>query len=67
MADAAAATGKPVDGLAESFARFQKLGDAKSIKALQKAFGASTTELQDFGAVLDADNNLLVDTPPRVE
>lgn len=67
LADAAAATGKPVDGLAESFARFQKLGDAKSIKALQKAFGASTTELQSFGAVLDADNNLLVDTPARVE
>lgn len=67
LADAAAATGKPVDGLAESFARFQKLGDAKSIKALQKAFGASTVDLQNFGAVLDKDNELLVDTPERIE
>lgn len=67
IADAAAATGKPVESLAEAFGKFQKLGDSKSIKALQKAFGASAKDLQDFGAVLDKDGNILADTPARVD
>lgn len=67
IADAAAATGKPVDGLAEAYARFQKLADPKSIKALQKAFGASATDLQAFGAILDKDGNILADTQPRID
>lgn len=67
IADAAVATGKPVESLAEAFGKFQKLGDSKSIKALQKAFGASAKDLQDFGAVLDKDDNILADTPARVD
>ncbi len=67
IADAAAATGKPVASLAEAFGRFQKLGDAKSIKALQKAFGASAEDLQNFGAVLDKDGQILADTQPRID
>jgi ABC-type transporter Mla subunit MlaD len=52
VADAAVATGKPVESLAEAFGRFEKFGDSKSILGLQKAIGAAGPELEKFGAFL---------------
>lgn len=68
VADAAVFTGGSVDGLAESYGRFNKFAtDSKSALGLQKAIGASGQDLEKFGAFLDANNKLLVDTPLRLE
>ncbi len=67
VANAAAFTGKSADSLAEAFGRFEKFQDAKSILALQKAIGASGPELEAFGAYLDDNGKLLVDTELRAQ
>ncbi len=67
IGDAAAATGQGFDGLAEQYGRFDKFGDSKSLRTLQKSLGASNQELQSFGAVLDGNGKILLDTEARIE
>lgn len=67
VVDAAAKTGKSVEGLGESFGRFEKFGDSKSTLALQKALGITGQEMAAAGAKIDATNKVLADTPARAE
>jgi hypothetical protein len=66
VADAAVATGKSVEGLAEAFGRFNKFADAKSVLGYQKAIGASAEELRALGATIDDNDKLLVDNEERL-
>lgn len=66
VADAAVATGKSVEGLAEAFGRFNKFADAKSVLGYQKAIGASSEELRQLGATIDDNDKLLVDNEDRL-
>lgn len=67
LQDAARFTNTDIAGLAESFGRFEKFGDAKSLKALQKELGISNQDLEKFGAKLDAAGKPLLDTEARVK
>lgn len=66
VGDAAAATGEPLEGLAEAFGRFEKFGDAKSVLAFQKAIGASVPDLEKYGAAVDKNGKLLLETDRQV-
>lgn len=61
LQDAARFTNQDVAGLAESFGRFEKFGDAKSLKALQKELGISAKDLENFGAKLKDQNTVLLE------
>lgn len=65
LQDASRFTGVEVTTLAERFGQFEKFGDAKSLKALLKTIGASGADLQKFGAVVDGNNQVLLDTEAR--
>lgn len=68
--DAATATGRGMDGLAQGFGRLSEAADEKGVrtalKGLQADLGASNLELQKFGAKLDENNKILLDTPARI-
>lgn len=66
LQDAARFTNTDIAGLAESFGRFEKFGDSKSLKSLQKELGISNQDLEKFGAVLDKTGKPLLDTEARV-
>jgi hypothetical protein len=61
LQDAARFTNLSVAGLADSFGKFEKFGDAKSLKALQKELGISAQDLEGFGAKLKDANTILLD------
>jgi len=67
LQDAARFTNTDIASLADSFGRFEKFGDAKSLKALQKELGISNQDLERFGAKLDAAGKPLLDTEARVK
>lgn len=67
LQDAARFTNTDIASLADSFGRFEKFADAKSLKALQKELGISNEELEKFGAKLDANGKPLLDTEARVK
>lgn len=67
IADAAVGAGVSVDGLADSFAKFDKFQDAKTFKALQKAIGASIPELEALGVQFTEKGALAVDLEGNVE
>lgn len=67
VADIAAGSGQSIESVALAFGKFEKFGDSKSILALQKAVGATNTELAQFGAVLDSSGKILTDTPARAD
>jgi len=67
LQDAARFTNTDIASLADSFGRFEKFGDAKSLKALQKELGISNQDLERFGAKLDSAGKPLLDTEARVK
>ncbi len=66
LEDEAKGTNVSITALSESFGKFEKFGDAKSLLAYQKALGASNADLKNFGAVLDDNNKVLLDNEARI-
>lgn len=67
LQDAARFTNQSVSGLAESFGKFEKFSDAKSLKALQKELGISAEDLEGFGAKLKDSNTVLLDNEANIK
>lgn len=66
LQDAARFTNTDIVSLAGSFGQFEKFATPKSLLALQKQLGVSSTELEKFGAKLDENGKPLLDTEARL-
>lgn len=70
VTNASAGTGESIEGLANAYGNFQKFGAEapRALMTLQKALGASSKDLQDFGAVLDENTgDVLMDTEAHID
>lgn len=70
VTNASAGTGEAIEGLADAYGNFQKFGDEapRALMTLQRALGASSKDLQDFGAVLDEKTGkVLLDTQEHLD
>jgi len=60
--DVAVATGQSLSTVAEAASKFEKFANGESIQDLQKQIGASADDLQRFGAILDENGKILMET-----
>lgn len=69
--NAAAGTGRSIDSFAQKLGKLTEATDQKGLRAaingLSNDLGVSTKQLEAQGAVLDANNKVLLDTPARME